>query len=154
MSGVVNMHAAVLNAVSETESSVLPREKDVMKLDMFPPGQAATRIIPRAIIGEIQLSIEMTRRNVRAGRKMTWQRIPTIMDLGLRAMSRNDAGLMPRATPNITNARTMLIMSMPVLFMWTSIASMDAMISGFMAKVFWNMHIIGALLIFWHMQGL
>ena len=33
--GVVKMQAAVLSAVSETESSVLPLQSEVMKLDMY-----------------------------------------------------------------------------------------------------------------------
>ena len=68
LSGVVNTHAAVLMAVSETESSVLPLDNEVMKFDMLPPGHAATRIIPSAIIGDIQFLNVIVRRNVSAGR--------------------------------------------------------------------------------------
>ena len=46
-------HAAVLKAVSDTESSEFPLEREMMKLDMFPPGHEATSIIHKAIIGEI-----------------------------------------------------------------------------------------------------
>jgi len=46
---------------------VFPLENDVMKLDMLPPGQAATNSIPRAIIGEIQFPSDMARRKVSAG---------------------------------------------------------------------------------------
>ena len=69
--GVVKMQAAVLNAVNDTESSVFPFERLVMKLEMFPPGQDATRIIPRAIIGLIQPSNVIVRRNVNAGSRMS-----------------------------------------------------------------------------------
>ena len=65
------MHAAVLNAVSDTDNSVFPLEKDVMKFEMLPPGHAATRIIPSAIIGEIQSLSSIVKRNVSAGRRIT-----------------------------------------------------------------------------------
>ena len=63
------MQAAVLNAVSDTESSEFPLESDVMKFEMFPPGHDATRIIPSAIIGEIQSPNSITSNNVSAGRR-------------------------------------------------------------------------------------
>ena len=69
-SGVVKMHAAVLSAVSDTESSVFPLQSEVMKLEMLPPGHAATRIIPRAIIGDIQFLNVIVKRKVRAGKRI------------------------------------------------------------------------------------
>lgn len=74
------MQAAVLKAVSDTESSVLPLDREVMKLDMFPPGQDATRIIPKAIIGEIQFLNVIVRRKVNAGSSTSWQMIPNMTD--------------------------------------------------------------------------
>ena len=65
--GVVTIHAAVLNAVNETDNSVFPLEKDVIKLDIFPPGHAATSIIPKAIIGDIQFLKVIVNRKVNAG---------------------------------------------------------------------------------------
>ena len=100
--------AAVLKAVSETESSEFPLERDVMKFEMFPPGHDATRIMPNAIIGEIQCPNTIVSSNVSAGRSTSWHTIPVIMDFGFFTISMNVAGLMPSATPNITNARTML----------------------------------------------
>ena len=97
----------MLNAVSDTESSELPLESEVMKFDMFPPGHEATRIIPRANIGEIRFPIVMISTSVRAGRSTSWHTMPVIMDLGFLTMSTNVLGLMPSATPNITSARTM-----------------------------------------------
>lgn len=47
-------------------------------------------------------------------------------------MSTNVLGFMPRATPNITNASTILIAFMPASFMFTFIASRCAMTSGLM----------------------
>lgn len=104
----MNTQTAVLNAVSETDSSELPLESDVMKLEMFPPGHDATRIIPRAIIGDIQFPIAMISSKVSAGRNTSWHTIPATIDLGFFMMSTNVEGLMPSATPNITNARTIV----------------------------------------------
>ena len=66
--GVVKMQAAVLKAVSDTDSSEFPREREVMKLETLPPGHEATRIMPNATIGEIRLPHAMISRNVSAGR--------------------------------------------------------------------------------------
>ena len=121
--GVVKMQAAVLNAVSDTDSSVFPLDREVMKFEMLPPGQDATRSIPRAIIGEIIPFIAIARRSVRQGSSTSWQIIPMMMDFGFCSMLMKVAGLMPSATPNITNARTMFMMFIPVSFMLTFIAS-------------------------------
>ena len=67
LSGVVKTHAAVLKAVRETDSSEFPLESEVMKFEMFPPGHDATRIIPKAIIGESQCPQTMVSSNVSAG---------------------------------------------------------------------------------------
>ena len=130
------MQAAVLNAVRDTESSVLPRESEVMKLEMFPPGQDATRIIPRAIIGDIQFLNVMVRRKVNAGRRIIWQIMPNNIDFGFVNTSTNVLGLIPRATPNITKASTMLIVFIPASFIFTLIASSCAITSGLISVVF------------------
>ena len=67
--GVVKMQAAVFTAVSETESSEFPRDKDVIKFETLPPGHDATRIIPNAIIGEMKSPHAIIRRSVSAGRR-------------------------------------------------------------------------------------
>lgn len=133
--GVVNMHAAVLNAVRDTESSELPRDNEVMKFEMFPPGHDATRIIPNAIIREMLSPKAMIRTSVKAGRRTIWQTMPVIMDLGFLSMSTNVAGLIPSATPNITNANTILSRVEPP-FIETLMASMLALNSGLIMKVF------------------
>ena len=101
--GVVKMHAAVLKAVSDTDSSEFPREREVMKLETLPPGHEATRIMPNATIGEMRLPHAMIRRNVNAGRSMIWHTIPVMIDFGFLTISTKFEGFMPRATPNITN---------------------------------------------------
>jgi hypothetical protein len=130
------MQAAVLNAVRDTESSVLPRDSDVMKLEMFPPGQEATRIIPNAIIGDIQFLNVIVRRNVSAGSRMSWHITPRKIDCGFLKMSTNVFGLIPSATPNITKANTILMAFMPASFMFTLIASRCAITSGLISVVF------------------
>ena len=134
------MQAAVLNAVSDTDSSVFPLDSDVMKLEMFPPGHDATRIIPNAIIGDIQFLNVIVRRNVSAGRRINWQIIPNMTDLGFLMMSMNVLGLMPKATPNMTKASTMLIAFIPASFILTLIASRCAITSGLM--IFYNLVLV------------
>ena len=113
-----------------TDNSMFPLENDVMKFEIFPPGHAATNSIPSATIGEICSLNIIVNRNVNAGRSMIWHIIPTTIDFGFRTISRNDDGLIPSATPNMTKARTMFMMSIPTLFILTSIASINAIISG------------------------
>ena len=102
-----------------------------MKLEMFPPGQAATRIIPRPIMGEIQPVSRMASRQVNAGSRISWHIAPRITDLGFLKTSMKIPGLIPSATPYITNARIILMVFMPPAFRFTSMLSMVAAISGF-----------------------
>ena len=67
LAGVMMIAATVENAVSETESAALPPARCVMKFDMFPPGQDATNIKPRAIEGCGWVA--KTRQKVRKGSK-------------------------------------------------------------------------------------
>ena len=90
-----------------------------MKLEMLPPGQAATRIIPRPIIGEIHPVRRTARRQVKAGRRTIWHSIPKRTDLGFLNTSTKMCGLMPSATPYMTNARMMLMVFMPPAFRLT-----------------------------------
>ena len=54
-------------AVRVTDKAAFPFDKWVMKLDTFPPGQAATKIIPRANPGAGLRA--NTSKTVSAGRK-------------------------------------------------------------------------------------
>lgn len=130
------MHAAVFTAVRETDSSVFPLESEVMKFEMFPPGHDATRIIPNAIIGEIHPSNIMVRRNVRPGSRSIWQMMPNTTDFGFINMSMKVLGLIPKATPNITKASTILMAFMPASFIFTLMASICAITSGLITIVF------------------
>ena len=103
----------VVIAVSETDSTMLPFERDERKFEMFPPGQDATSIIPRAIIGVINgLSANATA-NVIAGSANHCSIAPIIIDFGFFIMSFIVRGLIPRATPNMTKARMMFTIIMP-----------------------------------------
>jgi hypothetical protein len=129
--GVAKIERPVLTAVSETDSSTFPLEREVMKLEILPPGQAATRIIPSPIIGLIQPVNVIARRKVKAGRKIIWQIAPRITDLGFFAISTKVLGLIPRATPNITNARTRFKAFIPASFMFTIMLLIASATSGF-----------------------
>ena len=111
--GVMNVAVQVLTAVILMDNSVFPLEKEDMKLEMFPPGQDATRIIPNAIIGGIQRYISRMSRKVIAGKPIHCRNNPVVMDLGLLKTSLNILGRRPRATPNIMKANTILIVWIP-----------------------------------------
>jgi hypothetical protein len=109
---------AVEIAVIETLSSTLPLESDEIKFDILPPGQQATSIIPRAIIGVIKGLRTKATAKVIAGRPTHCRRIPIITDFGFLKTSLKVSVLMPSATPNITKARikfTIIIPPVPKL---------------------------------------
>ena len=106
--GVTNDAKAVVSAVSETESSTLPFDNDVIKLEILPPGHDATKIIPMATIGVINGLRTIAKRQVTAGRITHCNSTPRITDFGFLKTSLNVLTLMPRATPNITNAKIKL----------------------------------------------
>lgn len=103
LNGVIKMAAIVANAVRLTLSAVFPPERWVIKLEIFPPGQEATKIIPRAILG-LGCKIRI-RPKVKAGRIINCEVTPNREDLGLRHNLLKSDGLMSSATPNITIAR-------------------------------------------------
>ena len=97
----------VVMAVIDTDKTVFPFESEVKKLDILPPGHDATNIIPSAIIGVIRGFNITAIRNVIAGRANHCNKTPVMIDFGFLIISFNLWGLIPRATPNITNARMM-----------------------------------------------
>ena len=68
LNGVTTGAKAVVIAVSDTDSSMFPFEREDMKFEMFPPGHDATRIIPSATIGVIIGESASATANVTAGR--------------------------------------------------------------------------------------
>ncbi len=117
-------------AVRLTESSTLALAREDMKLEMFPPGQDATRIMPRPIIGEIHRLMRMASRQVKAGSRTNWHVAPRMTDLGFLNTSTNVPGLMPSETPYMTKASTILMVFIPPAFRVTWIWSMAAAVSG------------------------
>ena len=72
--------AMVAKAVRLTLRAAFPPARWVIKLDMFPPGQAATIIIPSAILA-LGSMIQINRK-VSAGKMMNWDKIPSMEDFG------------------------------------------------------------------------
>ena len=68
-------------------------------------------------------------RNVKAGNRISWQVIPSSTDFGFLNTSTNIWGFIPKATPNMTKASTMLIVFIPPAFNVTAIWSIWAAIS-------------------------
>ena len=113
MKGVTSGAKAVVIAVRDTESSTFPLESDDMKLEMFPPGQDATRIIPNAIMGVITGERIRATANVTAGRATHCRNIPTNTDFGFLNTSLKVWNFIPSATPNIINASIMFTTAIP-----------------------------------------
>ena len=108
LNGVTSGAKAVVTAVIEIDNSVLPFDSDEIKFEMLPPGHDATKIIPIATIGVINGFSTMVKRQVIAGRITHCSSTPRITDFGFLKTSLNVWTLMPRATPNITNAKIKL----------------------------------------------
>ena len=74
LKGVVKNAVTDVIAVNVTDSATLPLASNEKKLEAFPPGHGATRIIPSAIPGggdKIKI-----RRTVKAGSKIYCEKIP------------------------------------------------------------------------------
>jgi hypothetical protein len=99
LSGVSTAAASVETPVIPIDSPVLPFARWVMMLEMFPPGQQATRIIPSAMDGAG--SSTRVSRNVPAGRSRNCAPMPISGAFGRRSTSRRSATLTSSATPNM-----------------------------------------------------
>ena len=120
-------------AVRLTESSTFAFESELMKLEMLPPGHEATSIIPMAMVQEMEEPRASASRKVNSGSSMIWLHAPTSTDFGFLNTSTNILGLIPRATPYITNASTMFIVFIPPALRVTSMLSISETISGFIS---------------------
>ena len=87
---------------------MLPLAYDDMKFEMLPPGQEATRSMPRATMGVMTLLNANATRSVTKGSAIHCIMQPTMIDFGWRKTSLKVSSLMPSATPNITSAKMML----------------------------------------------
>ena len=105
-------------------------ERELMKFEMLPPGQEATRIMPSAMVQLMDLPKASASRKVNSGRMTSWLTMPRISDLGFLNTFTNILGLMPRATPYITKASTMLMVFIPPALRVTSMLSIRAVVSG------------------------
>ena len=88
------------------DSSTLAPAKELKKLEILPPGHAAIRIIPSAILGSGFANT--ISKNVKEGNKIHWAHSPVISDLGDRKILRNRAFLRSNAIPNMIIARQTL----------------------------------------------
>lgn len=103
----------VAKAVKLTDKAVFPFARCVKKLEMLPPGQAATIIIPNAIVG-CGLIIS-TSKKVKAGNRKNWDRIPTKTGLGCLSNCLKSFKVMFNATPNMTTAKAIFNTHRPLL---------------------------------------
>ena len=130
LNGVIRTARAVLIALSDTDNSMFAFESELMKLEMFPPGHEATRIIPMAMVQLMLLPNANASRHVNMGSRTSWQSIPTKMGLGFLNRFRNVLGLMPSATPYMTKARMMLTVFIPPALSVTEMPSILLISSG------------------------
>lgn len=100
------IHIMLENPVRLTESAVLPLARLVRKLETFPPGQAATRNIPKATDGGG--FIISTKHQVRNGRSKNCEKTPRIKPFGFFERYLKSSNLRSRATPYMISARARL----------------------------------------------
>lgn len=114
-SGVSITADKVAMAVKLTESATFAFASDDIKLDIFPPGQDATSIIPIAMVGVIKFPKRMSRINVTKGMAKNCEKNPIIVDFGFRAIFLKCSGFISRATPNIIKASVIFKTKRPSL---------------------------------------
>ena len=120
LKGVITIASTVEIADMLMDKGVFPRARYVQKLDKFPPGQAATKNNPRAILG---LGCMMrTRRYVNAGSKINWQQRPITAGFGFLTLCLKSANFKSSATPNMMNPIKifMIVKEVSLKFKWIS----------------------------------
>src|ERR1035437_8992000 len=80
LKGVKKIAPEVEIAVRLTARATFPLAIELIKFEMFPPGHAATKIIPRAMVG-VGFN-KMTNKKVIAGKRKVWLMYPMIAALG------------------------------------------------------------------------
>ncbi len=111
LNGVMNRAKTVVKAVRLTERATFALASIEIMFETFPPGQAATSIIPNATAGDG--FINKTSKKVIAGSMKYCEIIPKTMVFGFFARSLKCSALMLNATPNITKAMAKFIKSTP-----------------------------------------
>src|SRR5690606_38988367 len=102
-SGVKSSEPSVEIDVIVIDSAVLPRAKWVRKFEMLPPGQAATRISPSAMLGAGFSTIPIPQPT--AGSSTNWPSMPISVARGALLTPLKSDTFMSSATPNSTSAR-------------------------------------------------
>ena len=104
-------HTNVEKADMLIDSEILPFASMVMKFEMLPPGQAATKIIPNATDGErIGRSAKQSKK-VMHGNKKSCEHAPTTKLFGdLRTFLKSEKFIC-NAIPNITKAKLMFMIT-------------------------------------------
>ncbi len=107
MNGVIKRLITVVMAVRLTDRVMFDFDMAEIKFDTLPPGQAATRIIPKAtaVLGRRII----TNKKVSAGRRRYCATTPNKTGLGLNANILKCWGLMLSATPNMIKAMAIFI---------------------------------------------
>ena len=103
MKGVINTAQTLATAVMHTDKAAFPLAREVIKLEMLPPGHAATSIMPRATLG-IGLKIN-TNTKVKKGRAKNWEINPIKTDFGDDKTRTKSLMCNLSATPSIINPK-------------------------------------------------
>ena len=103
MKGVINTAQTLATAVMHTDRAALPLAREVIKLEILPPGHAATSIIPKATLG-MGLKTN-TNKKVKKGRAKNWETNPIKTDLGDENTRIKSLMCSLRATPSIINPK-------------------------------------------------
>ena len=108
LSGVISRLITVVVPVRLIDKATFDFEIAEIRLETFPPGHAATKIIP---IATAVLGFKIrTSRYVSAGNRKYCEITPTIADFGCIITSLKCFGFIPNATPNMMNAMATFIM--------------------------------------------
>jgi hypothetical protein len=111
-SGVIKMAAILETAVILIDMAELPLARYVTILERFPPGQAATKIIPNAMEGVSMFPGNIiVNKKVKAGSIKNWAAKPITGALGDLMMRLKSSNFKSRATPNIITPIARLIIN-------------------------------------------
>ena len=132
-SGVRNIAPTVAMAVSVIDNATFALAVALIKLEIFPPGQAATKIIPKATVAVRSKLI--TNKKVKTGKRINCVTNPVITDLGLLSTILKCEKLISRAMPNMINARAIFRVWMPPSVKFRRILSRTSNELGMLAKI-------------------
>lgn len=123
----------VATEVSPTDKAALALPKWLIKFEILPPGQAATRIIPKAILG--WGSKRLIKMKVRKGSSKNWLKRPSTAGLGFLRMILKSSNRISRAMPNMIMARQILRRNNESALKFSRIASMSCMFGGIKPQI-------------------